>query len=298
MKRFLIALCAVTALASVGINNAEAKRLGGGSSFGMSRNTAPMQRQYTAPPQQAAPTTAPQQATPTGAPQPAPQASGMRRWLGPIAGIAAGLGLAALFSHLGMGEGMGNILTIALLAMAAFFIFRMLFGRKQAATTPAYGYAGAGATAPARFEPAAALGGSAAAIENNVVPVPAGFDADGFVRQAKLNFIRLQAANDKGDLEDIKQFSTPEFFAEVKMQFDERGQGTQQTDIVQLDAALVEVNEEDKRYIASVRFHGLLREEDGNTKAASPAPFDEVWHLIKPVDGNRGWAVAGIQQIA
>lgn len=296
MKRFLIALCAVTALASIGIQNAEAKRLGGGSSFGMSRNTAPMQRQYTAPPQQTKPAAQP---APTAAPTPtpAPQPSGMRRWLGPIAGIAAGLGLAALFSHFGIGEGMGNILTIALLAMAAVFVFRMLFGRKQAASTPAYGYAGAGAAAPARFEPAAAMGGSVPAADD-VAPVPAGFDADGFVRQAKLNFIRLQAANDKGDLEDIKQFSTPEFFAEVKMQFDERGRGTQQTDIVQLDAALVEVAEEDKRYIASVRFHGLLREEDGNTKAASPAPFDEVWHLIKPADGSRGWAVAGIQQIA
>jgi len=28
------------------------------------------------------------------------------------------------------------------------------------------------------------------------------------------------------------------------------------------------------------------------------APFDEVWHLVKPVDGSREWAIAGIQQNA
>ncbi len=290
MKRFLIALCAVTALATVGVQDAEAKRLGGGSSSGMSRNTAPMQRQATTPPQQTKPAT---QAAPAATPTPAAaaQPSGMRRWLGPIAGIAAGLGLAALFSHLGIGEGMGNILTIALLVMAGVFLFRMLFRRTQPAQ-PGYQYAGAGAPAPARFE--AAPTGSAAAVPDDGAPMPAGFDAEGFLRQAKLNFIRLQAANDKGDMDDISQFVTPEFFAEVKMQFTERGKAAQQTDVVQLDAALVEVVEEGKRFIASVRFHGLLREEAN----AAPAPFDEVWHLVKPVDGSRGWSVAGIQQLA
>jgi predicted lipid-binding transport protein (Tim44 family) len=44
----------------------------------------------------------------------------------------------------------------------------------------------------------------------------------------------------------------------------------------------------------SVRFHGLIREEpDSGT-----APFDEVWHLVRPADGSREWAIAGIQQMA
>ncbi|MCK9283967.1 MAG: Tim44-like domain-containing protein [Rhodocyclaceae bacterium] len=276
MKRIVITL--IVAFFTLGIGTAEAARLGGSKSFGMSRNSAPMQKQAL-PPKQATPAAAPQAA-------PAPQ-SGMSRWLGPIAGLAAGIGLAAMLSHFGMGEGMANILMIALLAMAAFFVFRLLFRRGQ--PQPAY----AGNAAPLRFEAQQPLsGGTASAIANP--HVPADFDSAGFLRQAKLNFVRLQAANDAGNMDDIKTFSTPEFFAEVEMQFLERGKSKQQTDVVQLDAQLLEVATEDKRHIASVRFFGQLRE----TPQAAPENFDEVWHLIKPVDGSGGWSVAGIQQIA
>ncbi|MCP2936767.1 Tim44-like domain-containing protein, partial [Salmonella enterica subsp. enterica serovar Typhimurium] len=89
-----------------------------------------------------------------------------------------------------------------------------------------------------------------------------------FLRQAKLNFVRLQAANDKGDVEDIRQFTSPEVFAEIRMQLQERGGETQHIDIVQLDAALLDLVTENDQYIASVRFSGLLREE----VTAAPAP--------------------------
>ena len=49
---------------------------------------------------------------------------------------------------------------------------------------------------------------------------------------------------------------------------------------------------EGSRHVVSTRFYGMLREEDD----AAPTAFDEVWHLVKPVDGSRGWMVAGIQQ--
>ena len=287
MKRIAISLFSLTLALGLGLNtsDAEAKRLGGGGSIGMSRNSAPMQRQATLPPKQANP--APQQAAPTAAPpQTAPQPSGMSRWLGPIAGIAAGIGLAALLSHFGMGEGMANILMIAALVFGAIFLFRLLFGRKQA---PQPAYAGQGSQGPARFEALQPAAGSAV----ETATVPADFDSAGFLRQAKINFSRLQAANDAGNMDDIKTFTSPEVYAEVLMQYEERGKTKQQTDVVQLDAELVEVVTEDKRYIASVRFHGQLREEAN----AAPIAFDEVWHLTKPVDGAEGWRVAGIQQI-
>lgn len=284
MKRIAISLFSLVLALGLGFSAevAEAKRLGGGGSVGMSRNSAPMQRQATLPPKQAnAPAATP--------PAPAtPQPGGASRWLGPLAGIAAGIGLAALFSHFGLGEGMANILTIALLAFAAIFVLRLLFGRK---TAPSPAYAGAGDGAPARFETAQALpGGGAAPVE---ATVPADFDSAGFLRQARINFTRLQAANDAGNMEDIKAFTSPEVYAEVLMQYEERGKTRQQTDVVQLDAELVEVVSEAQRHIASVRFHGLLREEPG----AAPVSFDEVWHLTKPADGSEGWRVAGIQQI-
>ena len=103
----------------------------------------------------------------------------------------------------------------------------------------------------------------------------------------------MQAANDAGNLDDLKQFLSPEVFAEVQLQYEERGKTKQETDVQHLDAELLEVVTEANQYIASVRFFGTLR-EDG----AAPAPFAEIWHLVKPVSGERGWLVAGIQQIA
>lgn len=81
-------------------------------------------------------------------------------------------------------------------------------------------------------------------------------------------------------------------FAEIKLEIEERGGGTQQTDVVTLNAELLDVSEELGQYIASVRFHGAIRE----TENAAPEAFDEAWHLTKPVAGDRGWVIAGIQQ--
>ena len=94
------------------------------------------------------------------------------------------------------------------------------------------------------------------------------------------------------NLDDLKQFLAPEVFAEVQLQMGERGKGKQETDVQHLDADLLEVVTEGNQHIASVRFAGTIREDNG-----APAPFAEVWHLVKPVSGERGWQVAGIQQI-
>ncbi len=283
MKRILIALFAL--VLALGLNVAEAKRLGGGSSFGMSRNTAPMQRQAL-PPKQATPQ--------PGAPAPAapPPATAGSRWGGMLGGLALGAGLGALLGGFGGGMGGfggGGLMTLLLVVGGVILVTRLL-ARRTAAAPPHY----AGAGAPVTFDatPAAASGATLAAVPNP--HVPADFDTAGFLRQAKLNFVRLQAANDAGNMDDIKTFSTPEFFAEIEMQFLERGKTKQQTDVVQLDAQLLEVAQEEKRHVASVRFFGQLRE----TPQAAPEDFDEVWHLIKPVDGSSGWSVAGIQQVS
>jgi predicted lipid-binding transport protein (Tim44 family) len=124
--------------------------------------------------------------------------------------------------------------------------------------------------------------------------LPADFDAAAFERLAKLIFLRMQAANDAGNLDDLRQFSTPEMFAEFRLELQDRKGAAQRTDVVQLDAQVVDHAEERDQYIVSVRFHGLIREEAENAAAA----FDEVWHLVKPTDGSREWAIAGIAQRA
>jgi len=282
-----------------------ARRLGGGSSSGMQRESISPQKSPAAAPapsQAAAPAAAKPQAAP-GAAQPQPK----RSWMGPLAGLAAGLGLAALASHFGFGEELASMLMIGLLVMAVMVVIGLVMRRKAAAQQSAMGggmqYAGAGAplqrapevqpghSAPADF------GGGAAAVAAPVAGgggnIPAGFDVDAFVRNAKVNFIRLQAANDAGNLEDIREFTTPEMFGEIKLNFVDRGQAAQQTDVVTVNAEVLDVTEESTRYIVSVRFTGLIREAAN----AAAEPFDEIWHMTKPREGKGGWVLAGIQQV-
>ncbi|TXH72556.1 Tim44-like domain-containing protein [Thiobacillus sp.] len=279
MKRFLISLFALFISFSFVMEDAEARRLGGGKSFGMQRS-APAKQTATPAPQRSQETATPAPATPQ-----------KRSWMGPIAGLAAGLGLAALASHLGLGEEMANVLMLALLVMAAFMLVRFLM-RRTVPAAPAMQYAGMPSSArnPAfpGFEqaPAAAFGESTRAF-------PPGFDAEAFVREAKLNFIRLQAAFDAGNLPDLRAFTTPEVFAEIRMQLAERGDAAQTTDVMTLDAEILEATDEDDRHVVSVRFTGMVREAADDHDAT---PLNEVWHLSKPALGQGGWVIAGIQQ--
>ncbi|MES2236594.1 MAG: TIM44-like domain-containing protein [Pseudomonadota bacterium] len=280
------------------VDTAEARRMGGGKSLGMNRSPSVMNRDA-APVRSGTPT---QNAAPSSAAAPAagtPPRAGMSRWLGPIAGLAAGIGLAAMLSHFGMGEGVANFLLIALLAMGAIFLLRRFLGSRPAGNTLLYPQPVA-ANPAGRQEPMVfdaqkiGAGDTAASIaaQGTAGNIPADFDVEGFLRQAKLSFVRLQAANDRGDMEDIRLFSTPEVAAEIQLQFQERQRATQQTDVVQLAADLLDVSIETSRYVASVRFHGQLREDAQN----APEAFSEVWHLVKPLNGASGWQVAGIQQ--
>ena len=300
MKKLIMALCVGVLSFGLIVGNAEAKRLGGGKSAGMQRDSV---AQKQASPQPAAPTQ--NTSAPSAAPQPAaPAAAPKRNWMGPLAGLAAGLGIAALLSHFGLGEGMANFLMIALLTMATLFVIRLVFFRKstpKAAQHEPIEYAGIGGPniAPVPPAPQFPAGGSALAAADVAVPgaarnIPADFDVDGFMRIAKLNFVRLQAANDAKNFDDLREFLAPELFAEVKMQIEERGITSQVTDVLSLDAELLEVVTEPSRHVASVRFSGMISESAG----AVAESFDEVWNLVKPTDGNRGWQVAGIQQLS
>ncbi|MCL2523590.1 MAG: Tim44-like domain-containing protein [Betaproteobacteria bacterium] len=281
MNRFLALAAAVVLGFTLNISDAEARRFGGGASSGMKRSVTPPQRNVEAPRQQQAPAAA-------------PQAQPKRSWMGPVAGLAAGLGLAALASHLGFGEGFANFLTIALLVMLAIVAFRFFTRRQAAPQSHAMQYAGAGAhlgSQPVRAEFSPAGGGAAAdAARGNI---PADFDGEGFARNAKLNFIRLQAANDAGNLDDIREFTSPEMFAEISLAIAERQGAQQETDVVRVDAQVIDVAEEGSRYIVSVHFSGQIREERGGPVE----DFAEIWHMTKPTDGSRGWVIAGIQQV-
>jgi len=277
MKRFLMLLTIVLTCLSLFTATAEAKRLGGGSSFGKQRSMSPQQTQK-------APAAAP-------ASTPAAPAAAGNKWLGPLAGLAIGAGLGMLLANMGLGEGMGTILMIILAAGAVFLLVSMLRKKQQ---KPAMQYAGAGAPYQ---EPQAAqqplAGGSstpvAAVVASNI---PADFPVESFLRSAKTSFIRLQAANDRKDLNDIREYTTPEMYAEISMQMQERDDSAQKTDVIAINGELLEVANEGDFAIASVRFTGQLRENNG-----TPENVDEIWHVQKNLKDEKSvWLLAGIQQ--
>ncbi|HEX8875036.1 MAG TPA: TIM44-like domain-containing protein [Nitrosospira sp.] len=279
--------------------DAEAKRFGGGQSIGKQR-------------QSISPQSAPKQAqTPSAAPTPA--AAGGSKWLGPLAGLAAGGLLAALFMG-GAFEGikMMDVLMLAALMAAIFFVVRMLRRPNQAqqsARPIQYSGLGAGTgpvnsagSAPASSsESSGGSGNSPASALTTPVSgsgtrnIPADFQVEPFLRNAKTSFIRLQAANDARDLSDIREYTTPEMFAEISMQISERGSEPQKTEVLDINADLLEVVTENDTAIASVRFNGQLRE----SPTSSPEAFDEIWHVQKNLkDPESVWLLAGIQQVS
>lgn len=257
------------------VGEAEAKRFGGGKSFGKQRES--YSRQAEPPRQTQAPAAAPAPAAPAG-----------NRWLGPLAGLAAGGLLASLFMGHGFeGVNFMDIALILLLVGGVFFILRAL--RRTPVPQPVRyagygeqtlnGMTGMGGTAPAPAAPAAS-------------ERPAGFDDAAFLREAKGHFIRLQAAYDAGDLDDIREYTTPEVFAEISLQLQERGAQPSRTEVVTLEAAMADVVTEGDTITASVRFSGLLRED--SEQATS---FSEVWHVQKSLtQPGATWRIAGIQQ--
>jgi len=305
MKRLMLVMSMVLIGAMSSGGAAEARRLGGGTSSGMQRTAPaaapkpPAQAPQAAPaPAQNAAPAAPAAVPPTAATPP------KRSWMGPLAGLAAGFGLAALASHFGLGAGLGNMMVVLLVVMLGAvligFVMKFLANRRAPAYAGSQGmqFANEGssdAAVPAQTPystPALSAGSSVGTASTASAVSSTGFDSTEFETIAKRVFIRLQAANDVGDLDDLRRFTTPEMFAVAKQELLDRGTTPQQTDIVQLQAAVVETAQEAGNQIVSVRFSGLIREE----KNAPATPFDEVWHLVRPLDGSREWAIAGIQQ--
>lgn len=139
-----------------------------------------------------------------------------------------------------------------------------------------------------------ALGGATGGLTWSI---PADFDVTGFVDAAKRNFVSLQEAWDRSDLDALGAMMTDEMVGEIRTQLAEReahrGAGPNKTDVVMLEAQLLGIEDLGDGYMASVEFSGLIREEP----SAGPSPFREVWNMTKPRDGSAGWLVAGVQAL-
>jgi predicted lipid-binding transport protein (Tim44 family) len=330
MKRTTILTLAAFAVLTLTLNGiADARRMGGGGNFGAQRSV-PAQKAAPAPAapasnaaspsspppsQPAAPASASAPKAPSAA-APTPPPSGASRWLGPIAGIAAGLGLAALMSHLGLSEGFGTILLLGLVIFAGIFVLRMFLRRQQTSGAPlqySAATASANSSAPSPFTPPAPsapswripstselAGQSASALAAEALTVgvtrktlPQGFDAAAFATEAKRQYIQIQRSYDDADRAALSSVMTADMATEMARELDQRGLH-HPTEIVTLDADVLDVSTEDDKYWISVRFTGQVK-EDGEPL---PHSIDEVWNLTKPVKGGSGWLLAGISQVA
>ena len=293
MKKLILGfLVALTSVVFAVTEADAAKRLGGGNSVGTQRNVTSAPAATPAKPAQA------QQAAPAAAAQPA---SGLSKWAPLLGGLALGGALGWLMGANGMGGMLVGMMLVALLVFAGIFVVRMLM-QKRGEAPQRMQYAAAGSQGPfpamgsetvAAPPPSQAAGFEAQAAPAGVPNVPAGFDVAGFLRGAKLNYMKLQIANDQGNLEELREFTSDELYEELKKDLLARGNAKQQTDVTALNADLLEVVTEGDNHWASVRFSGTVRESPNE----APTGFEEVWNLAKPVSGSRGWQLAGIQQM-
>ena len=321
MKLWTLVLAAAMAVAGF---NAQAARMGGGKSVGKQSGNV-TQREAAAPAGGATQGVA--AAKPAAPPAAAPPA---RPWGAMLGGLAAGLGLAWLAHSLGVGEAFGQMLMFGLLALGVMLAIGWFMRRRQASQAAGnaspFAFQGAGGApvsdarpykpenvgndASARpweransaaFDAGTAVPGSGTMIGSALAGsqnwhVPADFDTEGFLQAAKANFISLQAAWDKSDIEALRAMMTDAMLQEIQTQLNDREKiaiGPHKTEVVMLEAQLLGIEDLGTGYMASIEFSGLIREDP----SAGPSPFREVWNMTKPKDGASGWLVAGVQAL-
>jgi len=286
MKQMILGCFIVFLGALLVIPDADARRLGGKKSLGRSTPSALQQRQNASPQQAARPN--------------APANSGARRWLGPLAGLAAGGLLAALlFGDAFSGLQLFDFLILAGLIFGGIWLVRSM--RRNAAGAARSALQARTAAASAGSAPAsgpsfgansdASAADSGALLEGR--QRPAWFNEQDFLQAAKTHFIRLQAAWDKGDMKDIREYTTPDLFAQLTLERQSDGGEKQFTEVVTLNAELLGLVREGDQIIASVRYSGLVREQEN----ADAEPFSELWHVQRVENqANADWYIAGIEQ--
>ena len=299
---------------------ADAKRLGGGSSVGKQSSNV-TQRQAPATPPAAAAAAAPKK--PWGA-----MLGGLAAGLG-LAWLASSLGLGGAFSQIIMFA----LLALVVMLVIGFVMRRLKGGSPNAPgatrSQPPFAFQGAGgaaeARAPQNYSPAnvgndasarpwertatafvGTAGGVAGATGSMIGSglagsqswgIPAGFDAEGFLKASKTNFITLQDAWDRSDIQNLRSMMTDDMLEQIKTQLSDRethtGGVSNKTEVVFLDAKLLGIEELSDVYMASVEFSGMIKED----ASAGASPFREVWNMTKSRNGSGGWLVAGVQAL-
>ena len=336
MKPWTVVLAGVLALGALDVD--AARRLGGGGSTGRQSSNVSQRQANPPPATPTAPSNATQrQAVPPAAvPAAQPRSrwggmlGGLAAGLG-LAWLANALGLGEAFGNLLM----FGLLALGVM-MVVGMILRKRAAGAAARSGPGYAFQGAGAgpdtAAPPRqyspdkvgndasarpwernstaFDAGRYSQGSGLGIGSGVASSPAplegsrtwgippGFDIAGFLTAAKGNFVTLQDAWDRSDLQSLRSMMTDEMLREIGAQVAERDAQPKpaafaRTEVEMLEAQLLGIEDLGSEYLASVEFSGMIREDP----TVGPAPFREVWNMTKPKDASAGWLVAGVQAL-
>lgn len=124
--------------------------------------------------------------------------------------------------------------------------------------------------------------------------LPRGAEVDELLQLARQSFLHLQAAWDRADLGAMGHLATAPLLEDLRHQLSQRGPGPNRTEVLQLDARLLSLEDLQEALIASVEFSGLIREQD--ERAA--APFRELWLLANIKAAGRGWKLARVQSLS
>ena len=282
MKRFLSIAMALCIGLTMSID-ANAKRFGGGKSAG----AAPSHQT-----RQAAPAAAPAAAGAAGA---AAKAGGASRWLGPLAGLAAGGLLASMFMGGGF-QGM-QFFDILIMAVIAFLIFRFIAARRRKQQADMMAPAGHAPMQREAFDakPAAPSifgGGSAAPAARPVINAPAWFNEQSFLEAARNHFQSLQQHWDANEMDKIAEFVTPQMLDFLKRERADLGDGFQSTYIDNLTVQLDGLDDRADKTIATLTFSGLSK----TSRFDQGEAFSESWNMERQQGDNQPWLVAGIRQ--
>ncbi|NLC99641.1 MAG: TIM44-like domain-containing protein [Gammaproteobacteria bacterium] len=280
MQRFLTIALALFLSFSFSLD-AEARRFGGGKSFGgmKQRPAAQQQQQKPAAPAKAAP------------------AAGAKPAFGGIGGMLMGLAAGGLLASLFMGGGFEGlqIMDMLIFGLIAFVIFKFIASRRR--QMPQAATAGGPAMQREAYTPAQNIfGGSApvATMSKPVINAPAWFNETSFLQAAEGHFNSLQQHWDANEMEQIAEFVTPELLKFLTEERASLGDGMQSTYIDDLSVELDSVEEESAITVATITFHGVAK----TSRFDQGESFSESWRMERANGENQPWLIAGIRQNA
>ena len=279
MQRFMtvfLALCLGLTLSL----DANAKRLGGGKSFGSAPSHQATQTRQTAPTATAAAPMAGKAAA----------ASGASRWLGPLAGLAAGGLLASMFMGDGF-EGM-QMLDMLIIALIAFLAFRFIASRRKQQAQPAMAGGVPYQRDMPQSDPASIFGGSSAASVKAPIKAPAWFNETSFVNAGREHFPSLQQHWDANEMDKIAEFTTPQLQAFLQQERADLGDAFQSTYIDNLDVQLDGLDDQADKTIATLTFSGIEK----TSRFDQGEAFSESWRMERAQGDNQPWLIAGMRQ--